>query len=296
MIAWLMFNGTRSSAEPALPAVVALKGQVQVLEKTGTDLPSMIYEGERFYYRGAKIGMTIHEGAVMLCAMDARAKLVYPSGTSIWLSSGSMVKIIKAEKAVAGESSVVDLVYGHLRALVAKPKGATWQVRTKSAIDGVRGTDFVSSYSPVTGHEVTVMSGVVEVQAAGKTSPVEQVKPDESLNEVSPGKFQVEPIKKVQVLSAYEMTVIPPPAKAAEPESQVVSLEAKSRELVANEIRVAQPEVYKAIQDPSKVSTEDLNRKLVEAHLEKAKSANGQAPQKPFTHDLDNYKKLDDGK
>jgi hypothetical protein len=278
-------------AVPTLPVVVALKGDVQILSKTGTDLPSMTYEGERFYYRKAKIGLQLEEGAIVLCSNEARAKLVYPSGTSLWLGQGTMVKIIKAEEAPVGENSVLNLMYGRVRALVTKSKDAKWEIRKPSAVDGVRGTDFVSSYSPVTGSEVTVISGVVEVKPTAPSTRKQEVKPDETSREVSAGNFKVEPIHKVQVLSAYELTVIPP-EKA--PEAKVAELETKSRALVVEELSTSQPQVYKAIANPAAISDQDLNRKVIEKHLQQAKGQAG--VQEPFTHDLDSYKKLDEGK
>lgn len=282
ILIWILTSAI-ASATPVFPIVVSLKGDVKVLTNTGENLPSMLYEGNRYFYRKARIGMQIDEGSVVLCAPDARIKLVYNSGTSLWLGPGTMMKIVRVESAAVGENSTLDLVYGKLRSLVYKSKDAQWQVRTPSAVDGVRGTDFVSSYSALGGHQVTVISGVVEVKPTAHPNEKRDVKADQAARETAEGKITVEPISKVQVLSAYELTAIPSPAK--EEKAKVVELETKSRALLVREL----PHDAKAMEA---MSDADLNRKVIDAHLQKAK---GETKLSPFSHDLNNYKKMDEG-
>jgi hypothetical protein len=278
-----------------MPTVVALTGHVQILTKTGAGLPSMLYEGEKLFYREARIGMQIPDGAIVWCPNEAKAKLVYPSGTSLWIAPGSMVKIVKVEQEPVGESSILNVMYGRLRSLVTKSPKAKWQVYTPSAVEGVRGTDFVTGYSPVTGHEVSVISGVVDVKPLKQEAPAQPVKQDQTAHETAPGKIELKPISTVAVLSAYELTVIPAPAKEAEPPpEQVKQLETKSSQLVREEVRESVPEVYKSFADPEKTPAEDLQRALTEKHIHSAKPANGATPGKKFDQDLNNYKKYMD--
>ena len=284
------------SANSGLPTVVSIKGKVQVLAKTGENMPSMLYEGEKYFYQDARIGLKVNEGALVVCANDARAKLVYPSGSSLWIGPGSMLKVTKVESTAQKESSYLLLIYGRVRSLISKTKDSRFEMRTPTAISGVRGTDFMTSYSAINGTEVSVLSGQVVVTPTlpAKVSPTPPqptlLNTSQSLRETSQGGLKVDAISKVEVISAYEMTVIPPPPtpveKSVEPE--VTQLESKSKAVVIEELKKSQPELAKAL--PPSVTPEELNRKVIEKHLEKAKSTN-KAPADVPSHDLENYKK-----
>lgn len=282
ILIWLIGTAI-AGATPALPVVVSLKGEVQVLTKTGENLPTLLYEGKRYSYRKARIGMQIPEGAIVVCASEARAKLVYPSGTSLWLGQGTMVKVVQAEQEPTGENSKLELVYGKLRSLVTKSKGAKWQVQTEAATDGVRGTDFVSSYSGVSGHDVTVFSGVVDVTPANQTVAKQQVQPDQTAHATADGHIAVAPATRGQVLSAYRMTILPKPS--ADDQAKVAALSLKSRALLSRELGSGK--------DFENADESSLSRKVIEPHLKNAKGSGGK--EEPFSHDLDNYKKMDEG-
>jgi len=277
-------------AAPAPPHIVALKGDVEILSLKAENQPAMLYEGKRYYYHKARIGEQVPIGAILACNGEARAKIVYPSGTSVWLGPGTMLQIIEADEAPSGESSTLDLVYGRIRSLVTKTK--KWDVKTRSVVDGVRGTDFVVAYSPVTGNQTSVISGRVEVRPVAPQAAKQEVKADEAAHETSAGQIAVEPINKVQVISALELTAIKP---EAQPAPQVAELETRSHELLVKEIRATHPEVLVAGVKPETVDAADLNRKLIEKHLENVK-AQEPALLKPFTKDLEKFKQMDDSK
>ena len=293
-----IFTTMAYAATPGLPTIVALKGQVKVLSANGVNMPSMIYEGEKFYYQEARIGLKVPEGSLVTCANDARAKLVYPSGTSLWVGPGSMMKVVKGEPAAAGGTSYLSLVYGRVRAMVTKQKESVWQLKTPGAINGVRGTDFVTGYSPVTGTETSVLSGKVEVSPVVKTQPKVTLASAQSVREVpSSGALKVVPLQKTEVISAYELTVIPPPNTPIQPEvkTEVAQLEDQSKKVVIEELRKSQPEAAKDL--PPTITAEQLNRKVIERPLQKAQASSKNTPLELPNHDLDNYKKfMDEGK
>jgi hypothetical protein len=280
---------TFAGADPALPIIVGLKGDAQVLSKAAVaGLPSLLYEGEKFYYVKAKIGLKVEKNSIIICSSDCRMKLVYPSGSSIFVAPGATFRVLEAEEGPQGEKNILLLLYGRLRSLVSKTQTRSWEVRTRSAISGVRGTDFLTRSAPTEGTEVTVLGGKVDVKPVEKGKSEIMLASQQSVSQTAAGDFVTNQSSKAEVLSAYETTLVPPAPVAERPAVQ--PLEEKAKTVALEELRVSHPEVFKKIENPAALAPEELNRKLVEQPLEKAKSE-GRGKAEPFTEDLDNYKK-----
>ncbi|MGZ3722994.1 MAG: hypothetical protein ACXVA9_08700 [Bdellovibrionales bacterium] len=117
-----------AGAVPALPTIVALKGEAQVLAKAAVaGLPSLLYEGEKFFYVKAKIGLKIEKDSIIICSSDCRMKLVYPSGSSIYVAPGATFRVLLAEDGPQGEKSILLLLFGRLRSLVSKSHTQSWK-------------------------------------------------------------------------------------------------------------------------------------------------------------------------
>jgi len=285
----LIIFSSPAGAVPALPIIVGLKGEAQVLSKTaGAGLPSLLYEGEKFYYEKAKIGMKIEKNSMVICSSDCRMKLVYPSGSSIYVAPGATFRVLLAEDGPAGEKSILLLLFGRLRSLVSKTHTRSWEVRTRTALSGVRGTDFLTRYAPIEGTEVTVLGGQVDVKPVDQKNANVVLAAQQSVSQNASGNFVTNQSSKAEVLSAYETTLVPRAPASEQPSVQ--PLEEKAKTVALEELRVSHPEVFNKIDKPAAMDPEELNRKLIEQPLERAKSSAATAVE-PFTKDLDNYKK-----
>lgn len=290
----LTMASTLAMAGPALPTVVGLKGDAKVLTKKGENLPALLYEGEKYFYFRPKIGQQIEVGNLISCSSDCRIKLVYPSGTSIYVAPGTTFQVLKAEEGSKGESSILQLLYGRIRSVVSKTHTSQWSIRTRSAVSGVRGTDFLTHHIQGQGTEVSVLSGKVEVQSLEGAKATVALTPNQSTTQDAHGDFTAQPLTKAQVLTALETTVVP----VAPAEAGIQDLDAKSKAVTIDEIRQSQPEVFREIKDPERLNMEELNRKLIERPLIDAKSTSAKnATPESIDKDLENYKKfLGEGK
>lgn len=202
MLGWVVFGFLSSIARAETCGQLAgVKGDtVEILRMQSGR------EGEKVRY-----GMRVEQNKVMplecddivMTGRDANAKIILANG-KVSLGPDSRIEI--AMHAKAGQSgqppkvSLINLTYGKMRALIQrKPQGASqgriensntsskaakglkpqetsqieFRVRTFSAVAGVRGTDFFTSYEPNSGlTEQATIEGSVEVQQAGTTQKV----------------------------------------------------------------------------------------------------------------------------
>ncbi len=154
---------------------VVVKGEVQIeVAKTGK-------------IEKAKMNSEICSGDTVNSLKDSRAKIVMVDGNELNISPETKMIIEGYEFQPEKEKKKVllNVLFGKVRANVKQkydeqgsdgPKdGAanTFQVKTKSAVAGVRGTDFLTSYTAATGRsEVITFSGKVDVGQAGPNGQI----------------------------------------------------------------------------------------------------------------------------
>jgi FecR protein len=98
----------------------------------------------------AKIGMKVLPSDTIVAGKDSRAKIIMIDNNEINVSPDSKIQIQSYEYKPKEDKKTVllNVVYGKVRAKVnQKYEGEnTFQVKTPSAVAGVRGTDFMTSY------------------------------------------------------------------------------------------------------------------------------------------------------
>jgi hypothetical protein len=120
----------------------------------------MVVKGDIQVERGgssqkAKVGFKVQEGDVIKSGPDSRAKVVMVDKNVLNISPDSKIKI---EKYVFNEqkdekSVSLNVLYGKVRSTVKQKYDGeknTFNVKTPSAVAGVRGTDFVTQFNQVT--------------------------------------------------------------------------------------------------------------------------------------------------
>ncbi len=121
----------------------------------------------------ARLGSKVLPGDVISTEKDSRAKIVMVDNNEINISPESEIKIEKYEfDPNQGKKDVLlNVIYGKVRSKVEqKYDGRTskFQVKTPSAIAGVRGTDFITGYTPATStSQVITFEGRVEFGSVG---------------------------------------------------------------------------------------------------------------------------------
>mgnify|MGYP003393151709 CR=1 FL=1 len=126
--------------------VQVAKGDVTVQDLKGVTKP-------------AKFGMRIETGDVIVTGKDARAKIVMLDKNIINISPESKMVFDKYDQKIEEtKETVLGVVYGKIRTEVKAKYDddkTKFRVHTKAAVAGVRGTDWVTSYTPPSGNPST---------------------------------------------------------------------------------------------------------------------------------------------
>lgn len=142
-----------------------VKGKVEV--KRGAGAAAALVQGTK-----------VCAGDVVTTAADSRVKLAMEDGNVLNVNPGTSMKIESYENdpASAKKKVMLNVMYGKMRATVnqkydgksASGEPQQFQVKTRSAVAGVRGTDFLTSFQPTTNKmEVVTFEGKVDVGQAG---------------------------------------------------------------------------------------------------------------------------------
>ena len=163
IFAFVLFAQSAQASNCGKAEVV--KGDVQVKRGSGA-------------YSALKIGDQVCQGDEVKTAGESRTKLVMDDGNVLNVNPSSAIKI-EAYVNDGGDKKKVllNVMYGKMRATVnqkydgksASGEPQTFQVKTKSAVAGVRGTDFLTGFEPKANKmQVVTFEGRVEV---GKPGP-----------------------------------------------------------------------------------------------------------------------------
>ena len=164
IFAILIFPITR--AEAACGKFVVVKGSVQVdfAKEKKTDR--------------ARVGTEVCAGDSISAGADSRAKIKMVDNNELNISPDTVMKIATYDFQPEENKKKVllDVLKGKVRSTVKQKydgQASTFQVKTKAAVAGVRGTDFIASYDPKMGRlEVVTFEGRVEVGNMGKNGIV----------------------------------------------------------------------------------------------------------------------------
>lgn len=127
----------------------------------------------------ASLGGDIQKGDVVRTGRPGRVRIVFQDNSVLKLGDGSELAISDQvyDANQAGGSSVLNLVRGKARSIVSdyyKDPSARFEVRTATAVSGVRGTDFVVAYDEADG-ETQVVGVTGKVAVSGATRPEKAV-------------------------------------------------------------------------------------------------------------------------
>jgi hypothetical protein len=249
----LILIGTQASA--------ATCGQLAGVKGPGVEILRMKAQadGERIRY-----AIKVAEGSVsplecddvVLAGRDSSARILLASA-KLTLAADSRIELAAHtgadSSAATSNVTLINLTYGKMRALVqkkktepaaataGKPAGkepqANFRVRTFSAVAGVRGTDFYTSYDPNAGlTEQATIEGAVEVQQVGTAQKVLVEAGKQVGVETTPAAVQAaqERIKTGKDVGLEPPKQLPEASEKVKP-LQVVAI----RESTRNEIRIA---------------------------------------------------------
>ncbi len=117
----------------------------------------------------AKVGTKVQQGDTIITEKDSRAKIVMSDRNIINVSPSTTFKIEKYSNSKADKNVEMNLIEGKIRNNVVEKydnKNSKFEVRTATAVAGVRGTQFVTSFDTQTKvTEVITLKGQVLFQS-----------------------------------------------------------------------------------------------------------------------------------
>lgn len=164
-----------SEAPEALPVIDRVEGDQTVVVRTP--------KGNRVAARGTKVNI----GDFIRTGPRASVKVVFPDGSKLLIGRSSEVEV---KPPIAG-TAVTELHEGEIRGVIKKPKGLQnisdaaknnppkFMVRSRAAVMGVRGTDFVYSVEEVASKTVGEGAKTVAKSSLHTLEGMVEVAPDE---------------------------------------------------------------------------------------------------------------------
>lgn len=135
-----------------------VKGKVLILSDSGQSTE-------------AKVSSKIYVGETVVTNTDSRAKIIMSDRNVLNILPNTKMKIEKYSSAVGAKEVQLNLIEGKVRSNVGEKydnKSSKFEIRTATAVAGVRGTEFITSYDPATRvTEVLTIHGQVIFKALG---------------------------------------------------------------------------------------------------------------------------------
>lgn len=330
--------GTVRAGGDFVGTLTQLQGEVKLFthpsKKIEGPAPHALFEGEYYSVRDAKSGDQVENGNILRTPVGAQARVVFENGDQFNLGGGTAYRIFwdsKARKpgAAAVKGAVkpmteLQLMYGKLRGVISKagPRNRL-SIKTRTAVMGVRGTDFFIADEGDKGTEVSVLRGAVEVKPeAPKAKPIEvkagfsaEVPAPLALKAAETGKSGEKkaeepapaPVVELRKTTQEELTSIQkastikpqvkeeiaktdakPEAQTAEAQKKIEELEKKAVENSITDIKTHDPKLYAQLQDKGLTnlkSANDVNAQTVQEVIKAAPKA--PEKRKPFRSELE---------
>ena len=161
---------------------MVVKGEVKITGKDGKTDP-------------AKVGKKVVPGDKIESGKEGRAKIVMSDKNVINISPDTKLIIEKYQNDGTNKNVELNILEGKVRASVEQKYDGEknkFNIKTPSAVAGVRGTDFLTGYSPATKTaQIITFSGTVAVGAPGPNGKIENpvfVQPGQMTSAGSDGK------------------------------------------------------------------------------------------------------------
>ncbi len=270
-------------------------------------IPHALFEGEYFLVADAQVGSLVEKGNIVRTAPGAKAHVIYPNGDQIHIGSGTAYRIHWNEDSDQAKTQV-NLMYGKLRGIIEKggPRSHL-QIRTKTAVMGVRGTDFFIAGGGSDGStEISVIRGSVEVTPntlQKKPKPVEiatgysaDIHIDRAFSTKPTSKVDLRKTTQEDLMGIQKSSKVEPPKVPVkldiETQKTVEILQKKASETTLKDIQKSDKELYSALE---KQGNQLLNLDQVnQASLQNLLKVAPKAPpkRKPYKSELED---IDDG-
>lgn len=157
----------------SIPAIAEVHGVFRVVKGN-----VQIKSGATGTIGRARLGQEVYPKDTIITGKDARAKIVMIDNNELNISPDSQIEIKNYEYNPAQNKKdvLLNVLYGKVRSKVEQKydgKTSKFQVKTPSAVAGVRGTDFMTSYNQTTHQsQVVTFRGAVQFGLPGPNGAI----------------------------------------------------------------------------------------------------------------------------
>lgn len=293
----ILMSSSIYAASSHVGRIVKKQGKVELLTnpKNKVDGPGYVLF-EKKYYKQTKIrlGTKLTNGAILRTGKGAKVKIVYKNGDQMNVGEGTAYQVSWTSKKRKGKSDpgAINLMYGSIRGVINKkgPRSGV-RIKTKSAVMGIRGTDFHIGQQGTSGKSsLSVLRGKVEVAdkknpkkkmevAQGFSAEIQKEVKNHSKKNKKKKKaaslFQVVKTTKNDLVKIQKDSEIKQDKKDLESASKSVKkalakLEKKAVENTLSDIKEYDPELYKSLKDKNIDDVDKINKVVVGKVFEKA--------------------------
>jgi hypothetical protein len=288
------------------PSKVLSKEMTKTLQTSDQAGTPVLYQGEYFLTREAKVGDLVEKGNIVRTTPASKARLIFPNGDQIHIGSGTFFRV-SWDQDTAKAKTQIDLPYGKIRGIIEKGGARSrLKVKTKTAIMGVRGTDFfiLGDGAQDGTTEISLLRGEVEV--VPKTKPktytlkagfsAEIKTHEDAKNPLVVPQVELRKTTQEEFIGIQRSSVIssgPIQSKEVAPElsKRIENLEKKAVETTLKDIKTSDPKLFAALEKQNKAALklEDLNRSAVQQLFKDAPPApEKRKPKKTEMENLEN--------
>jgi hypothetical protein len=286
--------------------IVRLKGKAEVLanpsHKPQGPGPHVLLNGKYYTSKKARLGYKVLNGNIIRTDKGTKLRVVYKNGDQINVGSASAYEVSWNPKKEKTDPSTIRLMYGTIRGIVKKngPRSGV-KIKTKSAVMGIRGTDFNIAQNGLSGDTaISVIRGNVDVNILNpkKGSPkkleVKQGQTAEVITKIVEKKEKKEAkiiqTSKQELVKIQQETTIEK-ADVDEVEKKVATVIAKLEEASAqttiSDIKQYDKNLYEEIQKKKIKNVDSINTMAIKKVAQKA-------PLKKGKFDVDSLDLSDD--
>ena len=255
--------------------IVRKQGNVEVLTNPSKAVnkkgKTILYEGTYYTLEKARLGMKVKNGNIIRTKNGSKARIVYRNGDQVNIGEGSTLKIYwEKKKRTKKTESGYNLIYGKVRAIIKKdgPRSGSI-VKTKSAVMGIRGTDFsVTQKGANSKTALAVIRGQVNFNDSKRPKKIIQVKQGFSAevenNKKKVAKVSISKTTKKELIDIQEQSEVKKSKEVQNTrlQKELSKLEAKASENTLEDIKTYEPELYKKLKK-NKVNDIDKINKVV---------------------------------
>ncbi len=216
----LVFCCSMQAYAKQVGVIVATTGEVYVLsKKKKKDAKQLSFQNQIYFFLDAKVGKRLAEDDYIQTGTNGKLKLLLKNGDQFFVGPGTITAVpgvsISDDRKI--QDKLLELFYGKIRVVVSPKKdlSSSIRIKTKTAVAGVRGTDFSVVHYDQQGTFTSVFRGEVElssvadqeVKTLAKTGETAQIldAPVETTEAADASKVEVKPELKLEKTSQEEV-------------------------------------------------------------------------------------------